>query len=206
MNANSIKLALAAISQKITENVDQLTELDQQSGDGDLGVSMKSGFEAAKRFSEESIELDCGRLLNSTADAFNKEAPSSLGTILAFFMKGMARSLKGKKEFELQELADAMQAGISGVMAKAGSKVGEKTVLDSLVPGVEVLAKEAANGKTAFSAAALAAAEGSEATRGMKAVWGRAAYYGEKSIGRLDGGSVVGKIIFEALSEIASVS
>lgn len=202
MNANSIKLALAAISQKVTENVELLTALDQQSGDGDLGVSMKSGFEAAKAFSASITEEDCGRLLNSTADAFNKEAPSSLGTIIAFFMKGMAHSLKGKKEFELHELAIAMQAGIANIMAKAGSKAGEKTILDSLVPGTETLIQESEKGKAAFSIAADAAAKGSEATRGMKAVWGRAAYYGEKSIGRLDGGSVVGKLIFEALDEV----
>ena len=206
MNANSIKLALAAISQKVTENVDLLTELDQQSGDGDLGVSMKSGFEAAKAFSAASMEEDCGRLLNSTADAFNTEAPSSLGTIIAFFMKGMARSLKGKKQFELHELAVAMEAGISNIMTKAGSKAGEKTILDSLVPGTEALLRESEKGKTAFALAAQDAAIGSEATRGMKAVWGRAAYYGEKSIGRLDGGSVVGKIIFEALDEVARLN
>ena len=54
--------------------------------------------------------------------------------------------------------------------------------------------------------AALAAADGSEATKNMKAVWGRAAYFAETSIGVLDGGSVVGKLIFEAIAEWAKAN
>ncbi len=201
MDAGSVKVAFDAISKKIARNVDLLTELDQKSGDGDLGVSMKNGFEAASRFVAGSEEKDAGRLLNAAADAFNREAPSSLGTILAFFMKGMARRLKGTESFALPELAGAMQAGIENVMNKAGSKPGEKTVLDALCPAVQALAKQTEDDAAAFSQAAKAAADGSEATRSMKAVWGRAAYYGEKSIGLLDGGSVVGRLIFEALDE-----
>ena len=56
--------------------------------------------------------------------------------------------------------------------------------------------------RAAFAKAAKAAREGSEGTRAMKAVWGRAAYYGEKSLGVLDGGSVVGALIFEAINDM----
>ena len=49
--------------------------------------------------------------------------------------------------------------------------------------------------------AAKAALKGSEATRQMRAVWGRAAYYGDSSIGLLDGGSYVGALIFKALEQ-----
>ena len=71
---------------------------------------------------------------------------------------------------------------------------------DTVIKGQKKLRKGYTTG-TCAAAAAKAAAEGSEATREMKSVHGRAAYYGEKSIGILDGGSVVGKLIFEALSE-----
>jgi dihydroxyacetone kinase len=86
-------------------------------------------------------------------------------------------------------------------MEKAGSKPGEKTILDALHPAVDALRRECGDGPAkAFRAAALAAAQGSESTRGMLSKHGRAAYYGEKSIGGLDGGSVAGKLIFEALA------
>ncbi|MDD2573777.1 MAG: DAK2 domain-containing protein, partial [Firmicutes bacterium] len=87
----------------------------------------------------------------------------------------------------------------NNIMTKTGSKPGEKTIIDALFPAVEAMQKNTDNPKTALQAAYKAAAEGSESTRNMLPVHGRAAYYGEKGLGILDGGSVVGKLIFEAL-------
>ena len=92
-----------------------------------------------------------------------------------------------------------MRLGIQNVMDKAGSRVGQKTILDALEPAVQVLET---NTDEPWRAAADAALKGSESTKQMKAVWGRAAYYGEKSIGLLDGGSYVGALIFQALEQI----
>jgi dihydroxyacetone kinase len=87
-------------------------------------------------------------------------------------------------------------------MEKAKSKPGEKTVLDALCPAVEALKKASSGGAAeAFAAAAKAAAEGSESTKGMIPRHGRAAYYGEKGLGLLDGGSVAGKLIFEGIAD-----
>jgi dihydroxyacetone kinase len=95
-------------------------------------------------------------------------------------------------------LAAAMEAGIASIMEKAKSKPGEKTVLDALCPGIEAVKHHSgAEAQTAWAEAAGAAAAGSESTRNMRSVHGRAAYYGDKSIGILDGGSVVGRLIFE---------
>jgi dihydroxyacetone kinase len=86
-------------------------------------------------------------------------------------------------------------------MEKAKSKPGEKTVLDALCPGIEALKQHSGgDARTAWNEAAKAAAAGSENTRNMRSVHGRAAYYGDKSIGILDGGSVVGKLIFEGVA------
>lgn len=205
MNAQSLRGAVAAISAVMDENKDYLIELDAKNGDGDLGVSMSGGYRAVKEYLESAEETDLGKLLMKSGSAFNEAAPSSLGTITAFGMMGMAKALKGKQEASMEELADAMQKGIDNIMAKAKSKPGEKTILDALCPGVEALrANSAAGSQAAFAAAAKAAADGSEATRQMKSVHGRAAYYGDKSIGMLDGGSVVGRLIFEGISQYCS--
>lgn len=74
-------------------------------------------------------------------------------------------------------------------------------MLDALCPAVEAYRREEENPKKAREAAASAAAQGAEATKNMKPVHGRAAYYGEKSMGRCDGGAVVGKLIFEAIAK-----
>lgn len=202
MNAASVKTGIRKISRIMAENKDYLIKLDQQNGDGDLGVSMSEGFEAAAMFAEGTEETDLGKILMQAGGVFNEAAPSSLGTILSFAFMGMAKSLKGKTEAGLPEFAEAVTAGVQKIMDKAGSKPGEKTILDSICPAAKCLMDEKdGTFKDALSHAARAAAEGSESTKAMKSVHGRAAYYGEKSIGILDGGSVVGRLIFEALAE-----
>ena len=202
MNAASVKTGIRKISRIMAENKDYLIKLDQQNGDGDLGVSMSEGFEAAAVFVEGTQETDLGKILMQTGGVFNEAAPSSLGTIISFAFMGMAKSLKGRTEAGLPEFAEAVMAGVQKIMDKAGSKPGEKTILDSIYPAAEsLLADKDGDFKEALKNAARIAAEGSESTKAMKSVHGRAAYYGEKSIGLLDGGSVVGRLLFEALAE-----
>ena len=200
MDAETLKGAMKYISNAMTENRDYLIELDQQNSDGDLGISMSNGFNAVADFLVKGEEKDLGKLFMKSSAIFNEVAPSSLGTIISIWMMGIAKSLKGKENITLEEFADAVLAGIENIMVKAKSKPGEKTILDALCPGAKVLKdncdKEA---NVAFKLAFEAAAEGSESTKQMKSVHGRAAYYGDKSIGVLDGGSVVGKLIFESL-------
>jgi dihydroxyacetone kinase-like protein len=199
---------MKSVSDTIAANKDYLVGLDQQNGDGDLGISMAAGFKAVSDYlsansenEEKTGERDLGRLLMKCGAIFNEAAPSSLGTILSVGMMGMARALKGKEEAGTPSLAAALEAGIASIMEKAKSKPGEKTVLDALCPGIEALKQHAdAEPRAAWAEAAGAAAAGSESTRNMRSVHGRAAYYGDKSIGILDGGSVVGKLIFEAVA------
>jgi dihydroxyacetone kinase len=193
---------MKAVSDTMAANKDYLVQLDQQNGDGDLGISMAAGFKAVSDYlSANSEEKDLGRLFMKSSAAFNEAAPSSLGTIFSLGMMGMAKALKGKEEADTASLAAAMEAGIASIMEKAKSKPGEKTVLDALCPGIEALKRHSGDGPgAAWAEAARAAAAGSESTRNMRSVHGRAAYYGDKSIGILDGGSVVGKLIFEAVA------
>lgn len=201
MDNRQLKNVMKEIREVISENKEYLISLDQQNGDGDLGISMDSGFSAAVAYLENTDETDLGRLLNQCGDHFNEAAPSSLGTILAFAMKGMARSLKGKTQADLPEMIAAMGKGLENIMAKAGSKPGEKTVLDALCPAIEAMqtVKDQSDVVSICRAGMEAAAAGSEHTRNMKAVWGRAAYYGEKSLGIIDGGSAAGALIFRAI-------
>lgn len=200
MNISDIKGAIGAISSTMQENKDYLIELDQQNGDGDLGLTMASGYKAIFDYLCTTPETDLGKALMKCSSIFNETAPSTLGTITSLGFMGMAKALKGKTEADTTDIALAMEAGLKQIMDKAKSKPGDKTILDALFPAVEALKEHAGEGSMeAFKSAAEAAKEGSENTRNMRSVHGRAAYYGDKSIGIIDGGSVVGKLIFESL-------
>lgn len=203
MTTKDLCRAIDAISARIDENRDALVSLDQQNGDGDLGISMSGGFRAVSDFLHDSQETDLGKCLNRCGDHFNEAAPSSLGTILAFFFKGMARSLKGTETCDAARLAEAMRAGLENVMAKAGSKPGEKTILDSLTPGVEALSAHAGEGaRAAFAKAAKAAREGSEGTRAMKGRMGPRRLLRGKEPGVLERGVRRRGADFEAINDM----
>jgi len=200
MNNNDFKKVLTKIALIIEENKDYLIQLDQQNGDGDLGISMTNGFNSISKLANESEVSNLGALIMPLAINFNETAPSSLGTILSFGLMGMAKQLKGKTDISVLELGEALDAGINNIMLKAKSKRGEKTILDSLIPAIEIM-KEQHDNKNVFELAYNAAKAGSQKTKEMKSVHGRAAYYSEKSIGTLDGGSVVGELIFKGIYE-----
>lgn len=204
----SIARTVQAISELMTENRDLLVKLDQVNGDGDLGISMDDGFSTLADFFANAAPEDLGQAFREGSKVLNASAPSSLGTILSFGLMGMAKALRGRTEVDAAEIASALVDGVENIMAKAESKPGEKTILDSLHPGALALRDDLAGGgmpvAEATRHAAEVAAEGSEATRQMQAVHGRAAYSASRSIGILDGGSVVGKLLFEGIAKAAS--
>ena len=146
MKAEQVKEIFAQISAVMTENRDYLIELDQQNGDGDLGISMSEGYEAVVHYLESAEEKDLGKLFMGCARTFNEAAPSSLGTITSFGLMGMAKALKGKEEAPFAEAAQAMEKGLENIMAKGGAKPGEKTIIDALDPGIRTLLEYAGLG------------------------------------------------------------
>ena len=198
---SEIKKGISSIAKEMAENRDYLVELDQRNGDGDLGVSMSEGFNALVEVLNKTEETDLGKVFRDLSKTFNESAPSSLGTILSFGLMGIAKELKGKTEVSRQEFSVALEKGLDNILDKTGSKVGEKTIIDSLSPGIEsLLSSGSEEDKAAFQNAYEASKAGAEKTKEMMAVHGRAAYYGEKSLGLVDGGAVVGTLIFKGMA------
>ena len=198
---SEIKKGISSIAKEMTDNRDYLVELDQRNGDGDLGISMSEGFNALVEVLNKTEETDLGKVFRDLSKTFNESAPSSLGTILSFGLMGIAKELKGKTEVSRQEFSVALEKGLDNILDKTGSKVGEKTIIDSLSPGIEsLLSSGSEEDKTAFQNAYEASKVGAEKTKEMMAVHGRAAYYGEKSLGLVDGGAVVGTLLFKGMA------
>ena len=196
IDAKVLTIGFDAISKKMSENRMHLISIDQQIGDGDLGISMDNGFKAA------ADTADIGKLLFLAGKSFNEAAPSSLGTIISMLLIDAAKQLKGTEVIALADFGNIMHKSMNAIMGKLDSRLGEKTFFDSVVPAAKALCDEAAvSDEQRLKNAAEAARNGVESTRDMVAKHGRAAYFGEKTLGSIDGGAEAGCIIFEAIAE-----
>ena len=202
-----LRTQFKVISAHINANKDLLIELDSALGDGDLGLTMSTGFEAAVEALEADAGEDLGKTLMQVGMAVNNKAPSTMGTLISSAILRAARVVKGKAEFDDQDCVEMAKAAVQGIKDRGKAERGDKTILDSFIPAVEALEarlQEGASIKEALEDAAQAAKEGFEATAEMVSQKGRGHYYGEKSRGHKDPGAAVGMLIFEALSQEAN--
>jgi dihydroxyacetone kinase-like protein len=124
----------------------------------------------------------------------------------SLFIKAGEKSL-GKYELSTGELAEALRAGLDGIMERGKAAVGDKTMVDALAPGVEALetaASDNADLAAALRMAAAAAEEGMKATTDLTARRGRASYLGERSVGHQDPGATSIHLIIKTLHEVVS--
>lgn len=200
INLDNVKDIFKEVSRVMDENKDLLVELDSKAGDGDLGISMSSGFRAVVE-SDAMEKESMKKFFMSAGMVINEASPSSLGTIIFMGLLGGAKTLGDKAELSAKDMGEFFMAAAQAVMDKTGSKPGEKTILDSVIPGAEALMDAQGDIPDAIDAAYDAAEAGMLATKEMQAVHGRAAYYQEKSIGFQDGGATVGMLFFKAIKD-----
>ena len=200
----NIQAMVNCVRDAMAANQDYLIELDQALGDGDLGLSMTKGFTEAAKAINESESADIGRVLVQAGMAFNNAAPSTMGTLMATAFIRAGKSVAGKQTIDLGDLVDMGEAAVKGIMERGKAKVGEKTILDALVPAMEALKASNEAGEAyapAFDKAYAASQAGLEATEDMLAEHGRARYYREKAIGKQDPGATVAMLVVKALRE-----
>ena len=192
--------SIAAVMEEAKE---ELIRLDGSMGDGDLGLTMCSGFNAVKEEIRRLDEPDLGKLIMKLGMKMNSTVPSTMGTLVATCFLKAAPKAKGKTELVLADMAEMGKGAVQGVMERGKTKQGEKTMLDALAPAAEALEKASAEGKSiaaAWEAAAAAAADGVEKTKSMQSVHGRAAYYREQSIGKQDPGATAMMYIIRGIA------
>ena len=199
---NSIVEILSCLETKMNQNRELLIDLDSRLGDGDLGLTMTRAFTTAAQIKPAPEEKDIGRFLAIVGMEISKAAPSTMGTLMATgFMRG-GKALKGKETLGAEELRLFFQAFLTGLMERGKSGRGEKTIIDVIGPVSDALQQDYPDLPGAMGAALSAAETGLEATKEMIARHGRAAYYGEQSLGHHDPGATAGLLLVEGFAEI----
>lgn len=200
---HATELAVRTIAQACVDNEKYFGDLDSVVGDGDFGYSLARGFEKIIQDWDGFDRTDAGAFLVKIAVAITSRIGGTSGPIwgTAFMKTGMR--LKGLDTVSGAELIEALRAGIDGIKMRGNADLGDKTLLDSLVPAVDALAASLAagdDGATALSVTAVAARAAAEATSTMQARRGRASYSGERSIGSVDPGAIAIAVIAEHLA------
>ena len=192
------ELVVRVIAQTAVDNEKYFCDLDAVVGDGDFGYSLARGFEIVLS-DWDSLEYDdAGGLLKKTALILSKRIGGTSGPIwgTAFLRAGVSLSN------EPGDAIAALRAAIEGIKQRGDTDLGDKTLLDALVPAVDVLEASLAQGAgVALERAAVKARESAEATKGMLAKRGRAAYTGERSRDSADAGAVGIAVLLEAVSK-----
>jgi len=200
INSIQLKQVFQEVTSIINDNKELLTELDSAMGDGDLGLYVPRGFESA--LGALSDDMTPGQMLMKASSVMNEEAPSTLGTLLSFALLAAGKTAGSAEELTPDIIIVMGQSAIDMIMKRGKASRGEKTILDVLIPAQEALVKALADSPdllSAFKAALISAKEGFDESTGMRAVHGRPGYYGDASIGKEDGGAMVGYLIYQGI-------
>lgn len=198
-----IKDALDAVAAAIIAQKDYLTDLDRQIADGDHGINMTRGFQAAMDAVEEMDDTTKpGPVLETIGKAFIHNVGGAAGPLYGTgFIKAAAVCNENTK-LNVASFEKLLGAAIAGIEKRGHAKKGDKTMLDTLIPIHACFLPENAEGKTLFEVlqdASHAAKEGVDYTKTIAARRGRASLVGERSIGHEDPGAVSSMLMYRAL-------
>ncbi|MDF3301365.1 dihydroxyacetone kinase subunit DhaL [Streptomyces tropicalis] len=199
LDADFFRRWMAATAMSVDREADRLTALDSPIGDADHGINMKRGFAAVRTTLEKETPDTPGGVLTLAGKQLISTVGGASGPLYGTLLRRAGKALGDAGEVSEAQLADALHAGLDGVMTLGGAKPGDKTMVDALVPAVEALS-------AGFAAARTAAEEGAEATTPMLARKGRASYLGERSIGHQDPGATSSALLVAALTEAAEAA
>lgn len=185
---------------------DYLTQLDAAIGDGDHGTNMNRGFTAVGRaLADQAEPAPPGRVLILAGKTLISTVGGASGPLWGTALRRAGRALGDAETFDGQQLVEALDAAIAGVVELGAAAPGDKTMIDALAPAVRALHDSLDAGeplRQALAAAVSAGEEGAESTVPLQARKGRASYLGERSIGHLDPGAASSVIILSALQRV----
>ncbi|MEB3056156.1 dihydroxyacetone kinase subunit DhaK [Bacillus pseudomycoides] len=209
---NNMIYLIDKMSEVIIKNEVPFCELDTHAGDGDFGMSVAKGFKQLKREWSSILDqehLNIGTFLNACSMVIMEHCGGASGPIWGGAFRAAGKAMEGKMELTVGEFAEMLQAALHGIQSIGersfgrGAEVGDKTLVDALVPCVNAWSESAAAGtdfKTAFEKGAAAAVKGAEYTKEIVARMGRAGTVGERSLGYPDAGAYALGVIFTELS------
>ena len=189
-----VRRALEAVVETLIAHRDELTDLDREVGDGDLGISLARGAAAVlAECPEYPGDRGPAAVLRATSATVRRSVGGTSGPLYAILLLRAAAALDEAGPGDpARAWSGALQAGTDGVREVGGAEVGDRTMVDALAPAAEAFAAAltaGASGRAALAAAADAARAGTQGTAAVRARLGRSSYLGDRVIGHPDPGA-----------------
>ena len=178
-----------------------LTEIDSKFGDADHGLTMSKIAGAIAQAVEES-DGGIQEMLDDAAMAVMVLNGGSAVPLWNSWLDGMQEAAPAGEEIDVVGLQAVFARAFEALDEMSGAKVGDKTMMDALIPATEAIAAYTGSDEgELFDLAARAAAEGAEASKNFVSKFGRAKSYGEQTIGTPDAGAVSMSVFFQGLAQ-----
>ncbi|WKJ91867.1 dihydroxyacetone kinase subunit DhaL [Methylomonas montana] len=195
---------IQALIDTIEVHADEVTELDQAIGDGDHVFNLQRGLQALREHAAEIAQLDWPAAWQKIGMTVMAAVGGASGSLYATLFISLGKNSHDKTQ-DLAGFAEAFQLAVEAVKQRGKADVGEKTMLDVLVPVAQALRQDAEASKPLaelLDHLCGVAEIGVEATRDMLATKGRASFLGERSKGHIDAGAKTAQLMVAAIAGV----
>jgi len=190
--------------EQVKANHETLSKLDSYGGDGDHGTTMLRVVANIEKTVDDSGSPEIKSLLSDIGWAVMGVDGGATGPLFGMFFMGLSEAVGDSDTLDAGLVASVFESGLASVQKQTKAQVGDKTMIDALVPGVNALreAIDAGSGiPAALRQAAAAAAEGARGTEQLRPRFGRAKNTAEQSVGHADAGATSVSLILKGFSE-----
>ncbi|ODE21276.1 dihydroxyacetone kinase ADP-binding subunit DhaL1 [Listeria monocytogenes] len=176
--------------ERVQENKQLLSDLDQAIGDGDHGINMARGLSELKKVFTEKEPADLKDVFKTAGMTMVSKVGGASGPLYGTAFLNMSKAVDADT-IDAVGLTKVIEAGLEGIEKRGKSHAGEKTMIDVWKPVVHALHQEDLTDDVVDAAL--------QKTKDLKATKGRASYLGERSIGHLDPGAYSSALLFHAM-------
>ena len=199
LTIQDFKKMLSSALEQIKLREEEFSKLDAVIGDGDHGTAIVQALTSVVESAEKGTDFKT--MLNDAGFNVMLQTSGSTSTLIGAFFLGMSDAVQGES-LTASQVKDMFKSGLSNVQKQTKAQVGDKTMMDALIPAVQAMIScDTDDVRQLFQCAAQAALQGAADTVNMKANFGRARNYGERSIGYADSGASSWACMFESFAK-----
>jgi dihydroxyacetone kinase-like protein len=200
MNSEKIFNALNQIKISIDQHKDEIEKLDQEIGDGDHIFNIQRGINESLKIKNELEHEKPNEVLKKIGIKIMTTVGGSSGALFATLLIGMSNKYNDNLP-DPQNIAEMFAEGVEAMKKRGKADIGEKTMLDVLIPVSTELQKlsDQDNIKSIAEKIKETAEKGMQSTKGIIATKGRASFLGERAKGHIDPGARSSQLAIEAI-------